>query len=417
MRRRSKGWPGLPTGRPDLASIATSFGERLRDSGLAVTPERSARFLAALTVADARSLDQVYWIGRTVFVTDRDQIASFDRVFDWVFRGMVDLVDAPGAIPPVDESSRGSSAESERAPQGETAHERQQGGPRGTSASPGGAANGDEDDTPSLLAAASDEERINARDFSALTPQELQLIQSLVERLPVVPPLRTGRRTRRSPRGREWDVRATLRRAHRTAGDPVHRVMRERTQKPRRIVLIADVSGSMEPYARVYLHLMRGAVRALRAESFVFATHLTRLTPALDTFQTDIAYRKAAEAATDWSGGTRIGRALHDFLDRFGRRGMARGAVVVIVSDGWEVDDPAVLGTAMERLARLAHHVIWVNPRKAADGYAPLVGGMAAALPHVDTFVSGHSLTALQDVMAAIHAAGDRTIGRTARVA
>jgi uncharacterized protein with von Willebrand factor type A (vWA) domain len=181
------------------------------------------------------------------------------------------------------------------------------------------------------------------------------------------------------------------------------------------VVLIADVSGSMEPYARVYLHLMRGAVQALHAEAFVFATRLTRLTRALSAAHPDVAYSKAALAAPDWAGGTRIGRALADFLDDYGRRGVARGAVLVIVSDGWEIDDPALVGQSMERLSRLAHHVIWVNPRKAAEAYEPLVGGMAAALPFVDTFVSGHSVQALEDVMAAIRDATERSSGPAVR--
>jgi hypothetical protein len=172
------------------------------------------------------------------------------------------------------------------------------------------------------------------------------------------------------------------------------------------VVLIADVSGSMEPYARVYLHLMRGAVRALRSEAFVFATRLTRLTRALGAAHPDIAYRRAVEAAPDWSGGTRIGRALQAFVDDHGRRGVARGAIVVIVSDGWEIEDPALVSRAMEQLSRLAYHIVWVNPRRAASGYRPLVGGMAAALPFIDTFVSGHSLSALEEVMDAIHGAG-----------
>jgi uncharacterized protein with von Willebrand factor type A (vWA) domain len=171
----------------------------------------------------------------------------------------------------------------------------------------------------------------------------------------------------------------------------------------------------MEPYARVYLHLMRGAVQALHAEAFVFATRLTRLTRALSATHPDIAYSKAALAAPDWAGGTRIGRALADFLDDYGRRGVARGAVLVIVSDGWEIDDPALVGQSMERLSRLAHHVIWVNPRKAAEAYEPLVGGMAAALPFVDTFVSGHSVQALEDVMGAIRSATERSSGPTVR--
>ena len=184
--------------------------------------------------------------------------------------------------------------------------------------------------------------------------------------------------------------------------------MRKRVQRPRRVVLIADVSGSMEPYSRVYLHLMRGAVRALHAEAFVFATRLTRLTRALSLTHPDIAYRKAVGSAPDWSGGTRIGRNLMEFLDEYGRRGLARGAIVVIVSDGWEVDSAVAVGEAMARLSRLAHHIVWVNPRKAAESYEPLVGGMAAALPYVDTFVSGHSVSALEEVMQAIAKATDR---------
>jgi uncharacterized protein with von Willebrand factor type A (vWA) domain len=200
-----------------------------------------------------------------------------------------------------------------------------------------------------------------------------------------------------------------MRRAHRTAGDPVELVMRTRTEQPRRVVLLADVSGSMEPYARVYLHLLRGAVQALHAEAFVFATRLTRLTRQLAQHHPDVAYRSARQSAPDWSGGTRIGRTLMEFLDTYGRRGTARGAVIVIVSDGWETDDPAMLGEAMRRLSRLAHHVIWVNPRKAAPEYRPLVGGMQAALPYVDTFVSGHSLRALDEVMSAIRSATRRS--------
>jgi uncharacterized protein with von Willebrand factor type A (vWA) domain len=168
-------------------------------------------------------------------------------------------------------------------------------------------------------------------------------------------------------------------------------------------VLIADVSGSMESYSRVYLHLLQGAVRGAGAEAFVLATRLTRLTRALATGHPDAALAKAADEAPDWSGGTRLGEALKSFVDDHGRRGMARGAVVVIVSDGWERADPALLGEQMARLHRLANRVVWVNPRSAAEEYEPLVGGMAAALPHVDVLVSGHSLDALEDVLAAVH--------------
>ena len=165
----------------------------------------------------------------------------------------------------------------------------------------------------------------------------------------------------------------------------------------------------MEPYARVYLHLARGGVLAIGAEAFVFATRLTRLTRALSITNPDIAYRKAASAAPDWSGGTRIGETLKRFINEYGRRGIARGAVLVIISDGWEIEDPALVRTSMERLSRLAHRIIWVNPRKAVASFEPLTGGMAAALPYIDTFVSGHSVQALEDVVGAIRSsAADR---------
>ena len=158
----------------------------------------------------------------------------------------------------------------------------------------------------------------------------------------------------------------------------------------------------MEAYSRAYLYLLHGAARALRAETFVFATELTRLTHRLRTRDPDRALREATEDVSDWSGGTRIGEAIRTFNDRWGRRGVARGAIVVIVSDGWESDDPALLGEQMARLSRLAHRIIWVNPRAKSDRYQPLVGGMAAALPHIDTFSSGHTLATFDDVLAAI---------------
>jgi len=165
----------------------------------------------------------------------------------------------------------------------------------------------------------------------------------------------------------------------------------------------------MEAYSRIYLHLLQSAVRGARAEAFVFATRLTRLTNELSTGHPDVALARAGLAAPDWSGGTRIGDALKSFLDDYGRRGMARGAVVVIVSDGWERADPGPLGEQMARLARLAHRIVWVNPRKAAAGFEPLTGGMAAALPHIDAFVSGHSADAMNEVLARIGEADQRS--------
>jgi uncharacterized protein len=197
-------------------------------------------------------------------------------------------------------------------------------------------------------------------------------------------------------------VRATLRRSRRTAGDPVERLHRRRRVRPRPLVALLDVSGSMVPYSRAYLLLLEGAARGARAEAFVFATRLTRVTRALREGLPHAAIERAGAAAPDWAGGTRIGEALRAFTDRFGRRGMARDAVVMVLSDGWERGDPALVAREMERLSRLAYRIVWVNPRVAAPGFAPVTGGMGAALPYVDELISGHSLAALDEVVEAV---------------
>jgi uncharacterized protein with von Willebrand factor type A (vWA) domain len=251
---------------------------------------------------------------------------------------------------------------------------------------------------------ASTDERLARKDFAELEPDELRVLRRLMSELHVATPLRRTRRARRARRGEHLDVRATLRASHRTGGDPVRRLRRRRVLRHRPLVVLCDVSGSMEPYSRAFLMFLHSAVGGANAEAFVFATRLTRLTRALRGHQPDLAIARAAAAAPDWSGGTRIGAALQRFNDDYGRRGMARGAVVVIVSDGWEVGDPERVGREMARLRRLAHRIVWVNPRLAAPGFAPSAGGMAAALPYCDALVGGHNLLALGDAIAAIAA-------------
>src|SRR6185312_7376784 len=204
----------------------------------------------------------------------------------------------------------------------------------------------------------------------------------------------------RARRGEHVDLRRTLRGSLRTGGEPARLAYRRRRVVRRRVVLLCDISGSMEPYARAYLQFLTCA--GAESEAFVFATRLTRVTRALATRSPERAIQRAAAAAPDWSSGTRIGEALRAFNDRHGRRGMARGAVVVIISDGWERGDPALVAREMARLGRLAHRIVWVNPRVAADEFAPRAGGMAAALEHCDALVSGHSLAAMEEVAAAI---------------
>lgn len=411
----SADWHGLPP--VDLASIAAAFGERLHQAGLPVTPERSARFAAALSIAPPESITQLYWIGRATLTSQRSHAEVFDREFNRAFRGVMTLGEAPGASTYAASGQEQGPANDVDAVNPEQVALGASG--VGTSATPSVRVDEDDSDgSPQLLAAASSAEVLADREFSELTEAELLLIQQLVERLPIAPPMRSARRRVRSLRGTSWDIRATARAARRTGGDPVKRVMRSASEKPRRVVLLADVSGSMEPYARVYLHLMRGAVRALGSEAFAFATHITRLTRALGVRDPHEAYRVAADAVTDWSGGTRIGESIQTFIDQHGRRGMARGAVIVVVSDGWEVAGPEAVGRAMVQLSRLAHHIIWVNPRKAAPEYQPLAGGMAAAMPYIDTFLSGHNVNSLMDVIDAITAArGRRSTGARSSLA
>ncbi|HZQ76631.1 MAG TPA: VWA domain-containing protein [Acidimicrobiia bacterium] len=394
------GVSGVDVSGVDLAEVAGSFGQLLHAAGVPVTPERSGRFARAVALAGAVEVDEVYWLGRVTLLTGADQIPTFDAVFGQLFRGLVDVADRRGdPNAPSPPATRRPEPRPAPTRPGEPAAAGGSGGGPALTTPGGGAAGGDAPE--GLLAAASAEERLRSKDFGQLTPDELEALRGLIANLAVAAPLRTSRRRIRHHRGR-LDVRATLRRAHRRGGDPVEWMRRHPKLRPRRLVLIADVSGSMEPYSRAYLHLLHGAVRGAKAEAFVFATRLTRLTRALAATQPDLALRRAAAAAPDWSGGTRIGAALADFNDRYGRRGVARGAVVVVVSDGWDTGDPAVLGEQMARLARLAHRVVWVNPRAAAPSYEPKVAGMAAALPHVDAFVSGHSVAALDALLAAL---------------
>jgi uncharacterized protein with von Willebrand factor type A (vWA) domain len=382
----------------DLADVAARLGQLLHAAGVPVTPERSARFAATMHLARPATVDDLYWAARVTLVSDHRQIDAFDRVFAQVFLGRWDPAEArgdPNAPPPA--SSRPGEPQSKSGGASERANN-----DAAPSVASNGAGGADHDASEAVLAAYSAEERLRAKDFANMTVEELAQLRVLMNRLAFAPPPRRSRRTIRNSHGSRLDVRATLGRAHRTAGDPVDQIRRRRRSRPRRLVLLCDISGSMEPYSRAYLQLLHSAVGGAHAEAFVFATRLTRITHALRTSNPDVALARAGRSAPDWSGGTRIGAAIKAFNDNYGRRGMARGAVIVIVSDGWDRDDPAVLRREMERLSRLPYRLIWVNPRRASAGYEPLVGGMAAALPYVDAFVSGHSLAALDEVFDAI---------------
>jgi hypothetical protein len=410
----------------DLALTAARFGAALRDAGVPADPGRCARFARALSVARPARPRGVYLCALATLVANREHIETLQRVFASMFGGL----DGPpgegagsggagaGATQPGEDTlsavSRLAKAHPGRLPPGGPTVKEGLGTEvtgQGAAAEAGG---GDEDGGPddgalavrrSLASAA---ERLSGTDFAELSPAELLMLSGLMRKLTLSVPLRRSRRPRRTLHGGRTDLRATLRQARRTGGHPLRLAGRSPLLEPRRLVVLCDISGSMEPYARAMLQLLYCAAGGAQAEVFTFATRLTRLTGTLVHTRPELALRRAGEAAPDWLGGTRIGESIAEFNDQYGRRGMARGAVVVIISDGWDTGDPEVLRHAMEQLSRVAHRIIWVNPRTQNPEYRPLAGGMAAAWPYCDAVVSAHSLHALDDLTAALAQPGHR---------
>ena len=363
----------------DLPRFVGALSRQLHDRGVPTAPGRSADLARSLALVRPFSRRQLYWTARAVLVSDQSQVQTFDSVFFSIFGGRAENDDdfVPEAAPAA----------------------------AGPPPAGGGRDDIGDDEVDVLVARASDEELLRKKSFDALEPYELAQLYRLMSRLELATPLRRTRRHERRRRGERVDLRRTLRTSLRTGGDPIRLARRRRRVVPRRLVLLCDISGSMEPYARAYLQFLTCAARTgPNAEAFVFATRLTRVTRALASRNPERAIQRAAAAAPDWSSGTRIGDALRLFNDRHGRRGMARGAVIVILSDGWERGDPLLVGREMARLARLAHRIVWVNPRVSADSFSVQSGGMLAALPYCDAFVSGHSFEALGEVAEAIGA-------------
>jgi uncharacterized protein with von Willebrand factor type A (vWA) domain len=389
----------------DLPALVGAFSRRLHDAGVPVSAERATRFAHSLTLVAPVARRRLYWTARAVFVSDVAQVKAFDAVFASVFGS------DPGPETPVPDDAQRAPAPPDERPQSSRAPVRAGADDLWSAGSTPAPRRGSRDALERELpvpVAASDEEVLRAKRFDALEADELAQLYRLMAKLELATPERRTRRAERYRHGASIDLRRTLRASMRTGGDPIRLARRRRRIVRRRLVLLCDISGSMEPYARAYLQFVTCAagsgVRGTGNEAFAFATRLTRLTRALRSPNPGRAIQQAAATAPDWSSGTRIGDALKSFNDRHGRRGMARGAVVVILSDGWERGDPALVGREMERLARLAYRIVWVNPRAAASGFAPRAGGMAAALPYCDALVSGHSLDALERVAEAIGA-------------
>ena len=396
---------------PDVAALAAGLGTALHAAGLPVGPDRCERLARAVTVMNARTVAELRACALATLVSDPGQMSTFERVFALLFGGPDPFRDLPLPTAPAaqrhEENSSPPAARTSSDYDGWLAG--MQVSDAGSDAPP---ASPDEPlaEAPAVRRVASAAEQLRGRDFAQLSAAELRDLVVLMREMSLAVPPRRTRRYRRARDGKRPDLRGTLRQARRSGGEPIRLSRRAPRVRPRRLVVLCDISGSMASYARALLLLLYclhgGQVRGgqNRPEVFSFATRLTRLTSALASASPDTMLAKAGEAAPDWSGGTRIGAAIKEFTDRYGARGMARGAVVLIISDGWETGEPALLGEQMARLSRIAHRIVWANPRTQSPRYRPEVGGMAAAWPYCDAVVSAHSLDALGDLLAALRA-------------
>jgi len=363
----------------DPRVLAAAFAHALRTAGLSVPTDSVATFVAALARTGLGSRDRTYWTGRAVLVRRVEDLDAYGRVFAefWEGRtpdGDVEGVASESAVLAMDDGD--------------------------ADGDDSGADDPDRDGAATLALRWSAAESLRGKDFAACTADELRDAARAIAALRVNASRRRSRRLRPSRHhGSHHDARATLRAALATGGEPLRLHRRARTESPRRLVLLLDVSGSMEPYARAMLRFAQAAVAGRgRVEAFAFSTRLTRLTADLVGRDADRAIARATRAVPDWSSGTRLGGCLREFNERWGARGLARGADLVILSDGWDRGDPVELAREMGRLDRVTHRTIWVNPLKSTPGYAPLARGMVAALPHVDEFVEGHSLGSLEQL-------------------
>ncbi|MFF3455175.1 VWA domain-containing protein [Streptomyces sp. NPDC002730] len=370
----------------DATAVVVGFARALRAAGVATGPDRVQTFLGALELLGSELRSDVYWAGRLTLCGSQDDLERYDRVFAAFFAQQPQPGDR-ARVPEPTPLLRLVAADAAMSPDRE-------------------------EDGAALPAAAlaSSAEVLRHRDMAELSAAERAQLRRLLAAFSLSGEPRRTPRLRPARRG-GVDPRRTVRELLRRGGEPARLRHRAPATKPRPIVLLLDVSGSMAPYADALLRFAHAATHGpqsrTQAEVFTIGTRLTRVTREMAHRDPDAALTAVGSAVPDWSGGTRLGEMLRAFLDRWGQRGMARGAVVVVLSDGWERGDPALLAAQMRRLHRLAHRVVWANPLKARPGYAPLAAGMAAALPSVDAFVEGHSLGALERLAAVVRGACD----------
>jgi uncharacterized protein len=380
---------------PPVLSRLVGFGRFARANGLKVGTGRILSFCRAAAVLDPFDPDDLRLAARATLVSRPEDFELLDALFDRYFRDT-----GPTASEPGEEEETGRGPRRPDPTAGEEIDE-------DIGLAPMRWSGAGEEDVPEGEAAirivASDAEMLRTKDFTELSDEERRAAFAAIRRLALTAPVRHSRRYRPSAHGRQFDMRRTLRRSLRTEGEPFSRAWRDRRTRPRPLVLLLDVSGSMAPYSRPLIEFAHAAATAgRRVEAFVFGTRLTRITRLLKTRDPDRALVEVGRAVMDWEGGTRIGDSLKELLDEWSTRSALRGSVVVLCSDGLERGDPETLARQVERLSRLAYRLVWVNPLKGSPRYEPLARGMSAALPYVDTFIPGHNLESLEALAAVV---------------
>ncbi|MCX6531160.1 MAG: VWA domain-containing protein [Actinobacteria bacterium] len=356
--------------------IAVAFARILRGAGLDVPLDSVIIFVNALGQLGLEDRNDVYWAAHATLIRRHEDTPIFDRAFAvfWDQRIAIDTNISQREL-----VSMTLLIDDENASADDTAGE-------------------PVDDENTITLRFSSVETLREKDFAEYNPAELREAEQFMSSLRLAgPPKKSLRLIKTNRHGARHDIRRTMRASLQHDGEPIERYWREPSTRLRRLVVLLDISGSMEPYARALLRFMHAAVVGRqRVEAFTFGTRLTRITKELTSRDPDKALSQTSAQVSDWSGGTRLGECLRTFNDKWGVGGMARGSIFVVLSDGWDRGDPEVLAEQMQRLNRVAYRVIWVNPLKVSPGYAPLARGMAAALPYIDDFVEGHSLEALQ---------------------
>jgi uncharacterized protein len=374
-----------PAGPGTAAQLSVCFANVLRGLDVETPVSAVVSFTEALGAIGIGRRDDVYWAGRATLVRRPEDIDAYDRAFAAFFE---DSFRPPDTAPPTQLSTLAIDSDDDDGPAIGDRHR----------------------DRDTIELRYSIAEVLRHRDFADYSSDELAEAKKWMSTLRVTGSPRRSMRLRPTrDRTRRPDLRRTVRAAVRTRGDPIERHFRRPATKYRRIVVLLDISGSMEPYARALLRFVQAAVAGRRrVEAFTLGTRLTRVTRELSSHDPDLALARATDAVADWSGGTRLGDGLEAFNRQWGVRGLARGADVVVLSDGWDRGAPDELAEQMQRLARVTHRLIWVNPLKVSPGYAPLARGMAAALPYVDEFVEGHSLDALERLVKILNGEASR---------